>query len=88
MALIQSDVNMALKFVVTKSFKEFTEYSNIPANIRLDQDEYVRLSLTSSRRFENVFKTFSRHIIELKCSWKHNFKTSSRRIQNVSEMYC
>ena len=60
MALIQYDVNMALKFVVTKSFKEFTEYSNIPANIRLDQDEYVRLSLTSSRRLQDVFKTYYR----------------------------
>ena len=71
---------------------------------RLDRDENSRLSLTSSedvfktscqdvfktssRRFENVFKTFSRRITKLKCSWQHNFKTSSRRIQNVSEMYC
>ena len=83
MALIQYDVNMALKFVVTKSFKEFTEYSNIPANIRLDQDEYVRLSLTSSEdvlvktsifvlaiRLQDVFKTSCQDV----------FKTFSRRI--------
>ena len=37
---------------------------------RLDQDEYVRLSLTSS---EDVFKT----------SCKNVFKTSSRRLQDV-----
>ena len=45
---------------------------------RLDQDEYVRLSLTSS---EDVFKTFwSRPIYS---SWPYVFKTSSRRLQDV-----
>ena len=45
---------------------------------RLDQDEYVRLSLTSS---EDVFKTsWSRPIYS---SWLYVFKTSSRRLQDV-----
>ena len=45
---------------------------------RLDQDEYVRLSLTSS---EDVFKTsWSRPIYS---SWLYVFKTSSRRFQDV-----
>ena len=45
---------------------------------RLDQDEYVRLSLTSS---EDVFKTsWSRPIYS---SWPYVFKTSSRRFQDV-----
>ena len=45
---------------------------------RLDQDEYVRLSLTSS---EDVFKTsWSRPIYS---SWSYVFKTSSRRFQEV-----
>ena len=45
---------------------------------RLDQDEYVRLSFTSS---EDVFKTsWSRPIYS---SWPYVFKTSSRRFQDV-----
>ena len=49
---------------------------------RLDQDEFVRLSLTSSEdvlvktnifvlaiRVQDVFKTFSRRTIKLMCSW-------------------
>ena len=40
---------------------------------RLDQDEYVRLSLTSS---EDVFKTSSKRLQDL-------FKASSRRLQDV-----
>ena len=44
---------------------------------RLDQDEYVCLSLTSS---EDVFKTsWSRSIYS---SWPYVFKTSSRRLQD------
>ena len=50
---------------------------------RLDQDEYVRLSLTSS---EDVFKTsWSRPIYS---SWLYVFKTSSRRFQDVFETSC
>ena len=45
---------------------------------RLDQDEYVRLSLTSS---EDVFKTSWSRPIYL--SWPYVFITSSRRLQNV-----
>ena len=60
---------------------------------RLDQDEYVRLSLTSSRRLgqdqyiclghmslrrlQDVFKTFSRRL-------QNVFKTSSRRPAKIS----
>ena len=45
---------------------------------RLDQDKYVRLSLTSS---EDVFKTsWSRPIYS---SWPYVFKTSSRCLQDV-----
>ena len=48
------------------------------SSIRLDQDEYVRLSLTSS---EDVSKTYwSRPIYS---SWPHAFKTFSRRFQEV-----
>ena len=45
---------------------------------RLDQDEYVRLSFTSS---EDVFKTsWSRPIYS---SWQYVFKASSRRFQDI-----
>ena len=45
---------------------------------RLDQDEYVALSLTSS---EDVFKTsWSRPLYS---SWPYIFKTSSRCLQDV-----
>ena len=40
---------------------------------RLDQNQYIRLAHTSSRRFQDVFKT----------SCKNVFKTSSRRFQDV-----
>ena len=45
---------------------------------RLDQDEYVRLSLTSS---EDVLKTSWSRPIYL--SWPYVFKTSSRRFQDL-----
>ena len=54
---------------------------------RLNQDEYVRLSLTSS---EDVFKTswsrpiYSSWLYVFKTSCKNVFKTSSRRLQDVS----
>ena len=49
---------------------------------RLDQDEYVCLSLTSS---EDVFKTsWSRPIYS---SWPYVFKTSSRHLQDVLQRY-
>ena len=40
---------------------------------RLDQDQYTRLGHTSSRHFQDVFKT----------AWKNVFKTSSRSFQKV-----
>ena len=50
---------------------------------RLDQDEDVRLSLTSS---EDVFKTsWWRPIYS---SWPYVFKTSSRRFQDVFNTSC
>ena len=49
---------------------------------RLDQDEFVRLSLTSS---EDVFKTpWSRPIYS---SWPYVFKTSSRRLAKTSSKH-
>ena len=48
---------------------------------RLGQDQYIRLSYTSSRRLQDVFKTsWSRPIYS---SWPYVFKTSSRRFQDV-----
>ena len=65
---------------------------------RLDQDEYVRLSLTSSEdvfktswsrpihsSWPYLFKTSSRRLA--KTSGKKVFKTSSRRLQNVLQRY-
>ena len=40
------------------------------------------------KRLQDVFKTSSRCFQDVNCSWYHNFKRPSRRIQNVSEMYC
>ena len=56
---------------------------------------FQNVSKTSSRRLEDifkmswkdVFKTFLR-LIKSNCSWWRNFKTSSKRIQTVSETYC
>ena len=59
---------------------------------RLDQDEYVRPSLTSSedvfktfsRRLQDVFKTFSRNLQDfLQKRLQDIFKTPSRRLQDV-----
>ena len=64
---------------------------------RLDQDEYIRLSHTSSEdvlvktniffltmRLQSVFKTSSRGLqYVFKTSCKNVFKTSSRRLQDV-----
>ena len=64
---------------------------------RLDQDEYVHLSLMSSEdvlvktnifvlavRLQNVFKTFSRHLQDVfKTSSRRFAKTFSRRLQDV-----
>ena len=50
---------------------------------RLDQDEYVRLSLTSS---EDVFKTSWPGPIYT--SWPYIFKTSSRRYQDIFKTSC
>ena len=44
---------------------------------RLGQDQYIRRGYTSSRRFQDVFKT----------SCKNVFKTSSRRLQDVLQRY-
>ena len=58
---------------------------------RLDQDEYVCLSLRSS---EDVFKTswtrpiYSSWLYVFKTSCQDVFKTSSRRLQNVFKTSC
>ena len=68
---------------------------------RLDQDEYIRLSHTSSEdvlvktniffltmRLQSVFKTSSRGLQDVfKTSCKNVFKTSSRRLQDVLQRY-
>ena len=65
---------------------------------RLDPDEYVRLSLTSSEdvlvktnifvlaiRLQDVLNTFSRRLEDvLKTSWQDVFKTSSKRLAKTS----
>ena len=65
------------------------QMGNYTANIRLDEDEYVRLSLMSS---EDVFKTSSRilgHTSSRSLAkmssrrFEDVFKTSSRRFQDV-----
>ena len=65
----------------------------MPANVRLDHNEYVRLSLTST---EDVFKTSSRHLgqdqyIRLgHTSWRRLqdvFKTFLRCLQDVSKTF-
>ena len=51
---------------------------------RLGQDQYIRLGYTSSRRLQDVFKTFSRRLQDvLQKRLQDIFKTSSRRLQNV-----
>ena len=47
---------------------------------RLDQDQYIRLGHTSSRRLQNVFKTSSRRLQDV-------LKTSSRHLQDVFKTY-
>ena len=58
---------------------------------RLDQDQYIRLGHTSSRRLQDVFKTSSRRLQDVfKTSSRHLqdvFKTSSRRLQDVLQRY-
>ena len=51
---------------------------------RLGEDQHIRLDHTSSRRFQDVFKTFSRRLQNVfKMSCKNVFKTSSRLLQDV-----
>ena len=59
---------------------------------RLSQDQYIRLGYTSSRRFQDVFKTscqdvfktFSRRLQDvLQKRLQDIFKTSSRRFEDV-----
>ena len=52
---------------------------------RLDQDQYIRLGYTSSRRLQDVFKTSSRHLQDfLQKRLKDVFKTSSRHLAKIS----
>ena len=64
---------------------------------RLDQDEYIHLSNTSSRRLQDVFKTSSRYLQDVfktscrnvfKTFCKNVFKTSSRRLQDAFKTSC
>ena len=55
---------------------------------RLDQDQYIRLGHTSSRRLQDVFKTFSRGLEDIfKMPSRRLAKMSSRRFQDVSSSY-
>ena len=55
----------------------------------LDQDQYIRLGHTSSRRLQDVFQTSSRrlakHVFKTPCKTRLQdiFKTSSSRFQDV-----
>ena len=72
-AFIAGDARSQQTFVLMKTSFVFV------FRRRLDQDEYVRLSLTSS---EDVFKTsWSRPVYS---SWPYVFKTSSRRFAKTS----
>ena len=55
----------------------------------LDQDEYIRLGYASSRRLQNIFKTFSKRLqnVLLRCL-QDVFRTSSRRFQDVFKTSC
>ena len=74
-----------LTLVKTSLFRQFHYYEDgfsvrlqKTSSRRLDQDEYIHLSHSSS---EDVFKTsWSRPIYS---SWLYVFKTSSRRFQDV-----
>ena len=68
---------------------------------RLDQDQYICLGHTSSKRLQNVFKTSSRRLQDifempcknvfkdvLKMSLRCLAKTSQRRFQNVFKTSC
>ena len=51
---------------------------------RLDQDQYIRLSYTSSSRLQDVFKTSSRRLQDvLQKGLQGILKTSSRRFQDA-----
>ena len=52
---------------------------------RLDQDEYVRLSLTSSRRLQDVLPRCLQEVF--KTSSRRLAKTSSRHLQDVFKTY-
>ena len=63
---------------------------------RLDQDQYIRLGHTSSRRLQDVFKTSSRRLQDVlprclqdvfKTSSRRLAKTSSRHLQDVLQRY-
>ena len=55
---------------------------------RLDQDQYIRLGHTSSRRLQDVFKTSSRRLQDvLPRRLQDVFKTSSRRLAKTSSRH-
>ena len=68
---------------------------------RLDQDQYIRLGHTSSRRLQDLLKTSSRHFAKMsskrlqdlfKTSCKNVFNTSSKCLAKMSwriiKLYC
>ena len=55
---------------------------------RLGQDQYIRRDNTSSRRLQDVFKTFPRRLQDVfKTSSRRLAKKSSRRLANTSWRY-
>ena len=68
---------------------DFNHNVNNPANIRLGQDQYIRVGYTSSRRLQDVFETswsrpiYSSLLYVFKTSCKKVFKTSSRSFEDV-----
>ena len=90
-----------LTLVKTSLFRQFHYYEDgfsvrlqKTSSRRLDQDEYIHLTHTSSEdvliktnifvlviRLQDVFKTFSRRLQDV-------FKTSSRRFQDVFKTSC
>ena len=86
---LQDDFRLRLQDVLIKTniFAILTRLQKTSSR-RLDQDQYIRLGHTSSRRLQDVFKTSSRHIQDaFETFWwrlQDVFKTSSRRLAKIS----
>ena len=92
-AVAASAINTRIQKKIHGSQKKFVLMKT--SSRRLDQEQYIRLGYTSSkrlqdlfktssRRFEDVFKTSSRCLQNVFKTSSNVFKTSSRRLQDVS----